>query len=628
MRGGLGSSSSSSSSSSDRPEPDDDIPRRKHDRGGRSSSSLLSSESPSSSSSSSPESFQGEGDETFSGGDSDYIGDEDWCQETGGGGGGAHEGEPLPSIIGQVWGLGCEACELGLSHRHTEFIPNPSDPTDYLEPLGTCSMGDLSDFVLHSGASDSAETGLDEQTAAVGTRRVVKRWGRRRAARKRVQQTGVGVRMLSNCIATAAVYLESADIVLLSRSCHRLKREMGHLDRELWMPKLEGLILQSSSQSLLLYWDYFRLHGLTCPRSKAQLREAGRFTSYLRMYAFSVQFLPMLGVWWWVNTRLRPQAALLVIKFAQGRLDAHLIEPVKSPSQVCGRYMSTVDYADRPCFSLSSWEDDPRSGCHVKCKGVPEYTVTAPGLIRISRPTELVVCIGPRSNPSSTAMFQFAKAAAPNPSARIEENCRGIPPREEDSQHAQQQLIFANVRGLFTAAYGPHGHEIIQVSEDSSSGCLEGLKLIGDNNVPSGKSTFRTTGPLELGAQHHCTCPGRCDCFLPVELKHITIVGCMRANTHTSHPGYETPAWGEGKIVFYRAIEERRLHEQSFESHRTMHAGLEMPSKLRSHFAASVILDSLHDHLNGSPEHSRLGILLVFGGPVLRTSLRLRPLCI
>ena len=114
------------------------------------------------------------------------------------------------------------------------------------------------------------------------------------------------------------------------------------------------------------------------------------------------------------------------------------------------------------------------------------------------------------------------------------------PPAAADGE----QVIIDSMVGLHIGDFGPHGIEILHLRQ-TADGLVCGLKVTGDPNVPAGRLSFVTTGPLvptdggeEEESFLRCDCIFGCACFSAAERRSVTIIGAAPAVAKTAMSGY------------------------------------------------------------------------------------------
>eukprot|EP00611_Tribonema_gayanum_P017611 TRINITY_DN3034_c2_g1_i1.p1 TRINITY_DN3034_c2_g1~~TRINITY_DN3034_c2_g1_i1.p1 ORF type:complete len:573 (-),score=118.24 TRINITY_DN3034_c2_g1_i1:920-2545(-) len=171
-----------------------------------------------------------------------------------------------------------------------------------------------------------------------------------------------------------------------------------------------------------------------------------------------------------------------------------------------------------------------------------------------------------------------------------------------------------HVPGLFFAIYGPHGIEMVSVRLED--GILKGLKATGDGNVPSGRLTFRSAGPLQVPpfATPPCSCGFECECFTSNELRHVTLLGKMEAQARTAQTGFINDTWNNATIVLFDARKEWMHY-----STREPAVARVLESPIRAVAAPTGCASSIAT--------CAIGLLVTWCGDGFRTSMRFRPFC-
>ena len=174
----------------------------------------------------------------------------------------------------------------------------------------------------------------------------------------------------------------------------------------------------------------------------------------------------------------------------------------------------------------------------------------------------------------------------------------------------------------YHGSYGGHGRELLHISwgalqvipgaievHGATEG-LNGLKLCGDPNVPSGERSFAAFGELlppdRISAIEpagcltgSCRCQFDCACFRRDELAprgDVTILGAMAAVMRTAMAGHQSPTDNPAKLIFYRT-----------------RAATTVPTELHNVACAPVATDQA------------VHMLLVSDGADFKTSMRISP---
>jgi hypothetical protein len=186
-------------------------------------------------------------------------------------------------------------------------------------------------------------------------------------------------------------------------------------------------------------------------------------------------------------------------------------------------------------------------------------------------------------------------------------------------------FLLKRAEGLFLGHYGPFGHELISVYREPNTGNLVGLKLTGDDHVPSNQLTFRALGPVRQDPPE-CSCyPAGCSCLSSLEVKCIQVLGWMEAETHTASKGHTCAEWQKGgMLLFYDMNHERRVIDAISD----YYSDKEVPPMARRMHSSFSIIDKLHDVRFDRARHMQVGIIVVLNCSRYRTSARLRPLCL
>lgn len=175
--------------------------------------------------------------------------------------------------------------------------------------------------------------------------------------------------------------------------------------------------------------------------------------------------------------------------------------------------------------------------------------------------------------------------------------------------------LLNDIQGVYYGIYGPHGYELVNVTvhrDVSSPSLLEGLKVVGDPNVPAGELTFRSTGGLEAYRPWTCRCMfHRCDCFTEVELGGnedplIRVHGRVPVECRTAGVGFTSPSWNSGYMYIY----------EGREGHDIAPTG----DYFRGIAGRDIMIKSR------VPQGRRLGLLVIWDSDVFKISSRLYPL--
>ena len=179
--------------------------------------------------------------------------------------------------------------------------------------------------------------------------------------------------------------------------------------------------------------------------------------------------------------------------------------------------------------------------------------------------------------------------------------------------------LLHKVEGFYYGIYGGHGYEVINITNKVEGGAtrLEGLKVIGDPNVPAGELTFRSTGPLEEYSPWQCRCLfHRCDCFNEMEISTvggdgndsnapIRGLGRMKVECRTADTGFSNAAWNEGYMYFYEGTSHPTRDDYFHQP-----AGMDLISKCKL------------------PRNRTLRLLLIWDSETFKISSRLYPMSI